>query len=114
MSQDLEPDRETEEAEDLPSANHILGTLFEESTLWPLLIVLLGSSGAFGAAMMILALNDRNIFAAAALFLIFGMTVDILIRARKDDGPKNVAKLIGGFWISSALLAGVATYTGII
>lgn len=103
-----------EEFEDLPSANHMLGTLFEESTLWPLVIVLLGSGGAFGAAMMILAVNDRNIFAAAALFLIMGMTIDIVIRARRGDGPRNVAKLLGGFWVSSALLAAVAAYTGIV
>lgn len=108
----LEPDRD-DEPEDLPSANDIVGTLFEESTLWPLLIVILGSGGAFGAALLVLALGDRNLFAAAALVLLLGMTVDVGIRARRNPGSRNLAKVIFGLWLSSVFLAGIAVYTGI-
>ena len=102
-----------DEPEDLPSANEIVGTLFKESTLWPLLIVFLGTGGAFGAAMLVLAVGDRNLFAAAALVLVAGMTVDVCVRARKSAGLRNLAKLLIGFWCSAVLLAGVAVYSGI-
>jgi hypothetical protein len=102
-----------DEPEGFPSANEIVGTLFETSTLWPLLIVFLGTGGAFGAAMLVLAFGDRNLFAAAALVLVLGMTIDVFVRARKDPGMRNLARLIAGFWLSALLLAGIAVYAGI-
>jgi len=110
----LDPDRPREsEPEDLPSANEILGTLFDEASLWPLVIVVLGSSGAFGAALIVLAVGDRNPFALAALLLILAMTTDTLIRARRRLELRNLAKLIILFWTVSIVLALVAVFTGI-
>jgi uncharacterized membrane protein YjjP (DUF1212 family) len=109
-----DPDhRGASEPEDLPSPNEILGTLFAEASLWPLLIVVLGSTGTFGAALIVLAIGDRNPFALAALLLILGMTTDMLIRARRRTGLRNVAKLIALFWAVSIALALVAVFTGI-
>lgn len=99
--------------EDLPSANEILGTLFQEASLWPLVTVLLGSTGAFGAALIVLATSDHNIFAAAALLLLSGMSVDVLVRARRRPETRNVAKLVALFWVTSIALALVAIMTGI-
>lgn len=110
---DTEPAPREDAPEDLPSAGEIVGTLFKESTLWPLLIVFLGTGGAFGAAMLVLALGDQNLFAAAALVLVAGMTVDVCVRSRKSADLRNVAKLLIGFWCAAVLLAGVAVYTGI-
>ena len=56
---------------------------------------------------------DRNPFAAAALVLIAGMTVDISLRARKEAGYRNLALLIGMVWAASVVLAGVAAWTGL-
>ena len=42
-----------------------------------------------------------------------GLTVDICLRARKESAFRNVAILIGLVWASSAILAGVAVFTGI-
>lgn len=105
--------REDEGGEDLPSANEILGTLFSESTLWPLLIVMLGSGGAFGAAMLVLAFGDRNVFAAAALALVFAMTIDVVLRARRRPGHRNLAKALLLLWTSAILLATIAVFSGI-
>lgn len=101
------------EPEDLPSPNEILGTLFGEASLWPLLIVVLGSTGTFGAALIVLALGDRNPFALAALLLILAMTTDTLIRARRRTDLRNLAKLIALFWAVSIALALVAVFSGI-
>jgi uncharacterized membrane protein YjjP (DUF1212 family) len=107
-------DRRVEsEPEDLPSANEILGSFFGEASLWPLLVVVLGSTGAFGAALIVLALGDQNPFAAAALLLILAMTTDTLIRARRRIDLRNLAKLIALFWVVSIALATVAVISGI-
>ena len=107
-------DRRVEsEPEDLPSANEILGSFFREASLWPLLVVVLGSTGAFGAALIVLALGDQNPFAAAALLLILAMTTDTLIRARRRIDLRNLAKLIALFWLVSIALATVAVISGI-
>jgi uncharacterized membrane protein YjjP (DUF1212 family) len=99
--------------EEFPSANELLGTLFEETSLWPLLIVILCSTGAFGAALLVLALGDRNPFAAAALLLLLGMTTDVIIRARRRVEIRNLAKIIALFWAAAIALAVVAVATGI-
>lgn len=113
---DAEPqpgDSHGSESSDFPTANEILGTLFHESSLWPLLIVMLGSTGAFGAALIVLALLDRNPFAAGALIILVGMSIDMAVRARRNPTIKNFFKLIASFWIVAIALALVAVYTGI-
>jgi len=114
---DDDPKREErlrdDEPEDLPSGNEILGTLMSEASLWPLLTVILGSLGAFGAAMLVLAFGDRNPFAAAALLLVFAMTTDITIRSRKRIELRNIAKMLGLFWVTASVLALVAVFAGI-
>ena len=99
--------------EDLPSANDLIGTLFEEASLWPILTVFLGSTGAFGAALLVLAIGDRNPFAAAALFLLLGMTTDVMVRARRNKQIRNLAKFVALFWTVATALALVAVGTGI-
>ena len=100
--------------EDLPAPDEIIGTLFQETSLWPLLIVVLGCLGSFGAAMIVLALIDRNLFAIAALVLIGGMTIDLGIRAWRGSTNRNIAKLLVLFWMTAAGLAGIAFATGIV
>lgn len=98
---------------DFPSLDELIGTFFTETALLPVVVVVLGTGGAFGAALMILTVVDRNYFAAAALVLLAGMTVDVSLRARKEAAYRNVALLIGMVWGASVLLAGVAVWTGI-
>jgi len=107
-----EPDREADD-DAFPSFDELVGSFLSEPSLWPVLIVVLGSAGAFGAAALILAFVDRNPFAAAALLLIVGMSVDILIRGRRDPRYRNAGRLIGMIWVSAIAFAGVAIWTGL-
>ena len=96
-----------------PTIDELIGTFAGEPSLLPIVIVILLSGGAFGAAMLILTVLDRNPFAAAALLLIAGMTVDICLQARRKQGFRNVARLIGMIWAASVALAIIALWSGI-
>ena len=111
--EDPEPERRDNDDDEFPTLDELIGTFFEEASLLPIVVVVLGTGGAFGAALLILTGVDRNPFAAAALILIAGMTVDISLRARKEASFRNIAMLIGMVWLSSVALAGVAIWTGI-
>ena len=108
--------RQEEEDDAFPNVDELIGTFLEEASLWPVLLVVLGSGGAFGAALLILSAVDRNPFAAAALFLLLGMTVDTVWRAYRSSprpGPRNIALLLGLLWASSIAFAGLAFWTGL-
>ena len=111
--EDQKPDEPSEEGDGFPSLDELIGSFLSETSLWPVLIVALGSSGAFGAAALILAIVDRNPFAAAALLLMIGMTIDIAFRARREPSQRNIAKLVGLAWAASAGFAALAIWTGI-
>ncbi len=115
MSEPEEPDRDPRRTEDdaFPGVDEILGSFLSEASLWPVLIVALGSGGAFGAAALILTFIDHNPFAGAALLLVGAMTVDVAIRARREKGRRNVVKLIALLWTSALLFSAVALWTGI-
>lgn len=104
---------ERDGADDLLDVDRILGSFLHESSLWPVLVVILGSGGAFTAALMVLAVVDRNPFAAAALLLIFGLSVDVFLRARTRPRYRNGALLLGLLWAAGFALAGFAVWSGI-
>ena len=108
-----EHDFRDDEDDAFPTIDELIGTFFGEPSLLPIVIVMLLSGGAFGAAMLILTVLDRNPFAAAALILILGMTVDICLQARKKQSFRNVARLIGLVWAASVALAILALWSGI-
>ncbi len=99
--------------EDFPRLDELIGTFLREPSLMPVAVVILGTGGAFGAALLILTGLDRNPFAAGALILIAGMTVDVSLRARKEPAFRNLALLIGLVWAASVALALLALATGI-
>ena len=107
-------DPSVEEQEERPGIDALLRVLVDETTLWPLLIVLFASGGAFGAALLVLAGVDRNPFAALALLLVLGMTLDIAWRARSRPGLRLVARGIGMLWITAAAMATLAWWFGIV
>jgi hypothetical protein len=106
-------DEEDESPEDFPGLDQLIGGFMKEASLWPVLLVAIASAGTFGAAMLILVGVDHNPFAAAALVLVFGMTVDVFIRARRDASHRNLAKLIGLIWCAAIALAILAIWSGI-
>jgi hypothetical protein len=117
MSDDEHPSAERErderEATGLPSLNEHLAVFFGETTLWPVLIVLVASLGTMGAAAIVLAFGDRNPFAALALLLVAGMSVDLGWRARRRRELRRIAASVGVLWLASVLLAAAALYFGI-
>jgi uncharacterized membrane protein YjjP (DUF1212 family) len=113
---DQKPESATPEAagpEELPIAHELLDTLFTEAALWPLLSVILISVGAIGAGVLVLAFGDRNYFAAAALLLLAGMTIDVSIRARREPRIRILAKAVLALWTSAIALALIAVFSGI-
>lgn len=96
-----------------PSLDEFLGNFMQETSLWPMLFVAIASGGAFGTAMMVLTGIDRNPFAAMALWLILGITIDVFIQSRRKPSYRNAAKIIGSIWCASIALAGLAIWTGI-
>lgn len=99
--------------EAFPSTDQLLGTFMGEASLWPVLFVMLASGGAFTAALMILASVDRNPFAAVALVLILGMTVDVVFRARRHPNYRNGALFLLLLWGAGIAFAGLAIWSGI-
>lgn len=97
----------------LPGFDQLIGTFMREPSLWPVLAVALGSGGAFAATLMVLAGVDRNPFAAAALLLVLGMTIDVVVRARRRPSYRNGARLLGLIWLAGFLFSGLALWSGI-
>lgn len=93
--------------------DEVLGVLLHESTLWPLLIVIVLSLGALGAALVVLGLVDRNPFAGVALLLVLGMTADLFWRSRSRRGLRHLARGVGMIWLAAFALAGLAVWLGI-
>jgi hypothetical protein len=108
-----EEDGEEEAPEDFPGVDELVGSFMNETSLWPVLLVAIASAGALGAAMLILTVVDRNPFAAAALLLVFGMSVDLFIQGRRKLAYRNIARLVGLIWCAAVAFAGVAIWTGI-
>ncbi len=104
---------QTEETEGASAETDYLANILEETSIWPILLVVLFSTGTFGAGMIVLAIGDRNPFAAAALLLVAGMTIDVLVRARCRTELRTIAKFIILFWVVSSSLALIALISGI-
>lgn len=107
----MSEDEET--PEDFPNFDELIGGFMQEASLWPVLVVLIASAGAFGAAMLVLTGIDHNPFAAAALLLIFGMSVDVFVQSRRKTVYRNLARLVGLIWCAAICFAGLAIWSGI-
>lgn len=106
-------DSEVPSDDELPNLDRLIGTFLREPSLWPVLVVVLGSGGAFTAAMLVLAFVDRNLFAAAALLLLLGMTLDVVFRARSRPSYRSGALLLALVWASGLAFAALAVWSGI-
>jgi len=102
-----------ESPDKFPSVDELVGSFMNEASLWPILVVAIASGGTFGAAMLVLAGIDHNPFAAAALLLVLGMSIDVVIQSRRKAIYRNIAKLVGILWCAAIAFAGLAIWTGI-
>ena len=95
-------EREPPEERERVGLERHLATFVEDSALWPVLLVgvLVFITGA--AALLLLALGDRNFFAMAALLVLLWQSVDFLVRRRRFGVAGG---LIVTFWVLSGLAA---------
>ena len=108
-----EPAASEPEAGDGSSGDRLLATFFEDASLWPILFVMVATFATFGAALVLLALKDRNLFALAWLaILVTASGVEVVgdLRQRRF-GP--VCRLIVSLWVLSSIGAGIAGWYGL-
>jgi D-serine dehydratase len=94
-----EPDGEQPAGQ--PGFEDHLWVFFREPTLWPVLLVALLIFTTLGAALLVLALGDRNLFALAALAVVVLVSVDVVVRNRLG----LVSRVVLGLWCAAAALA---------
>lgn len=82
----------------------VLDPLFVDPSLQPLLGVGILSLSAFGAALVVLALGDRNPMAMLALALLTGLTCFAIDTERRRGAGLRVPLLIAVLWGTSVLL----------
>jgi len=104
----VDPDVPPPEPEEPRGVDLWLAPFFRDSTLWPVLAVVVAIFVVLGAWALLLAVVDRNLAALGALLLLFWMSLDALIRSLRRGGSLLLAGCIAGFWllsITAALLA---------
>jgi hypothetical protein len=102
-----DPDRDAPKGVDL-----WLAPFFRDSSLWPVLAVAIMIFVLFGAWGLLLAAVEGNLFALCAMVIVFWMSVDIVIRNRRNGGAKLIVGCIVGFWALSIAAATSAHYAG--
>jgi hypothetical protein len=86
---------------------------FVESTLWPVLLVLAGVLATIGAALLLLAVGDRNGFAIVALLLLLGMSADLVYRDLRRRRLGIVGGSVVGLWLLIGLIAALLDQSGL-
>lgn len=102
MTPEVEEHEPDEERERVGIDRH-LAIFVEDSALWPVMLAAVLAFTAGGAALMLLAVAERNLFAVAALLILLWMSVDFLVRRRRFGA-------IGGFIVALWVLSGIAAF----
>ncbi len=85
-----------------------------EPTLWPILLVLIGHAAAFGTALILLAVRDRNPAALLALALCaFGTLQVVRYELACRGRPAALCGVLAASWLVSGALAIVADHYGV-
>ncbi len=112
-SREAQGAREASAVADSSRSEQMLRPFFEDSALWPVLVVIALSLASFGAAILVAAIADRNYAAIAALLVLALISGDLLrvdLRRRRFG---VVSGLMLSLWVLSALLAGAAVTLGL-
>lgn len=85
-----------------------------ESTLWPILLVIVGHVVAFMVPVLLLSIRERRISAIACLLLLGFFTVNIVrFDVGREGRPAALSILALATWALSGCVAWVAHDTGI-
>lgn len=104
-------DRNSEPAEERRATivERAIATLFEESTLWPLLVVVLGHVAAFLAPVVLLAVRERRPAGALALVgAIFLSGVAVRAEWSRTGRPGPQAAFVALSWLVTGVFAWAA------
>ncbi len=91
-----------------------LRPFFEDSSLWPVAIVVALSLFTMGAGLLLLVWLTANPFALLAIVLLAGMTVDIAVRALRRGAAKALAWCAIGLWLGSLGVAALGIAFGLV
>ncbi len=99
-----------------PAGNRVeqfIRPFFTDSALWPVLLVLAGVLATFGAAMVLLAVGERNGFAIVALALLLWMSADLVYRDLRRRRLGVAGGSVVGLWLLIGLIAAALSYSGL-
>ena len=90
-----------------------LRPFFEDSSLWPVAIVVALCLFTMGAGVLLLVWMTANPFALLAIVLLAGMTVDIAVRALRRGTKKVLAWCAISLWLGSLAVAALGVALGV-
>jgi hypothetical protein len=101
-----EHDREGELFEERHGAERWLLPYYEDSALWPVLMVVLAHVAAFGAAAILFAVRDgRPVALLGTFFLVVGSVMSIRWERRERGGFRAFGWTVVATWLASLALA---------
>lgn len=76
------PDSEPEQPGDSfdRAVDRHLSIFYRDSTLWPVLVVVVGAAATLGGSMLVLAVRERNPYSLVALAVLAWISVDLVWR----------------------------------
>lgn len=108
------PESGRPEPEGHPTVEELIAPFFTDSTLWPVLLVVMGGLATLGAAVLVGAIYYRNLLAAAALLGIAWIAFDVVKRHRRLQGSMGrLGWTIIALWLLSAAIAIGAAVLGL-
>ena len=108
------PESGRPEPEGPQTVEELIAPFFTDSTLWPVLLVVMGGLATLGAAVLVGAIYYRNLLAAAALLGIAGIAFDVVKRHRRLQGSMGrLGWTIIALWLLSAAIAIGAALLGL-
>ena len=85
-----------------------LAIFYRDSTLWPVLVVVVGAVGTLGASMLVLAVRERNPYSLVALAVLGWVSVDVVWRDLRERRFGVASRAIVFLWCVAAAVALVA------
>ena len=110
------PPRREDDGAPAPASRRLeqwIRPFFTDSTLWPVLFVMAAVLATFGAAMLLLAVGERNGFAIAALALLLVMSADLVYRDLRRGRLGLAGGAIVGLWLLIGLIAAALSHSGL-
>ncbi len=115
MADSPDPTRDAEPSEgpEERRVERFIRPYFTDSTLWPVLFVLVGALSTLGASVLLLAVEGRNVFALAALAILLLGSADAVFHDLRRRRIGLAAGAVLGLWALSGAIAFAAVHWGL-